>query len=209
MKQLAIMLRTSRLFRLSSPSPSRPSFLSVSPTCSRTLTSTSSPVSQRLTSLKSTPSLASSRPPDDVLHQAFDTPSTCYTSSPTLKSPSGLFNQPLLTSPSGFPLLASRTTLRAKVLVQRIVRLGQSPTPSTIEQAEQALLIMVKNLDRLSDLLCGVIDLAELVRNVHPDPEWVEGANLAYEQLCEYMNELNVHVGLYEVSSHTKSPQVW
>jgi len=59
---------------------------------------------------------------------------------------------------------------------------------------------MVKNLDRLSDLLCGVIDLAELVRNVHPDSAWVEGANAAYEQLCEYMNELNVHIGLYEVS---------
>ena len=59
---------------------------------------------------------------------------------------------------------------------------------------------MVKNLDRLSDLLCGVIDLAELVRNVHPDPAWASGANAAYEELCEYMNELNTHVGLYEVS---------
>jgi mitochondrial intermediate peptidase len=58
---------------------------------------------------------------------------------------------------------------------------------------------MVKNLDRLSDLLCGVIDLAELVRNVHPDHAWAGGANAAYEELCEYMNELNTHVGLYEV----------
>lgn len=65
---------------------------------------------------------------------------------------------------------------------------------------------MVKNLDRLSDLLCGVIDLAELVRNVHPDPAWAGGANEAYEELCEYMNELNTHVGLYEVSSATWLP---
>ena len=58
---------------------------------------------------------------------------------------------------------------------------------------------MVKNLDRLSDMLCSVIDLAELVRNAHPDPEWVKSANEAYEQLCEYMNVLNTNVGLYEV----------
>ena len=58
---------------------------------------------------------------------------------------------------------------------------------------------VVKNLDRLSDLLCGVIDLAETVRNSHPDRAWVEAANTAYETLCEFMNVLNTHVGLYEV----------
>lgn len=58
---------------------------------------------------------------------------------------------------------------------------------------------MVKKLDRLSDMLCGVIDLAEFVRNVHPEEEWSEGANEAYEGLCGYMNELNTNVGLYEV----------
>jgi intermediate peptidase len=47
--------------------------------------------------------------------------------------------------------------------------------------------------------LCSVIDLAELVRNAHPDVEWVQSANEAYEQLCEYMNVLNTNVGLYEV----------
>ncbi|GAA5903097.1 metalloendopeptidase [Sporobolomyces salmoneus] len=197
----ASALRPSRLFRLSSLPSSSPIRQN------RGLSATSS-IRQRAASAKS-PSLSSSRPPDDVLHQAFDTPSSSYTTSPTSISPSGLFNQPLLTSPSGFPLLASRTTLRAKVLVDRIVRLGQAPKPESIEQAEQALLVMVKNLDRLSDLLCGVIDLAELVRNVHPDPAWVEGANEAYEQLCEYMNELNVHVGLYEglKSIHSLLPE--
>jgi mitochondrial intermediate peptidase len=59
---------------------------------------------------------------------------------------------------------------------------------------------VVKNLDRLSDMLCGVIDLAELVRNAHPDRLWAEAANHAYETLCEFMNVLNTHTGLYEVS---------
>ena len=173
-------LRPTRLLRFPPLASSNSS--TVSSRCSRTL-STSHPVTQRAAIAQHLkPTLSSSRPPDDVLHQAFDTPSASYTSSPTLKAPSGLFNQPLLTDPSGFPLLAHRTTLRAKVLVDRIVRLGREPTPTSIEQAEQALLVMVKNLDRLSDLLCGVIDLAELVRNVHPDPKWVQGANEAYEQ---------------------------
>jgi intermediate peptidase len=73
--------------------------------------------------------------------------------------------------------------------------------PESTEGAERAFLAMVKSLDRLSDLLCGVIDLAELVRNVHPDEAWNEGANEAYEELCSYMNVLNTHTGLYEVGT--------
>lgn len=136
-------------------------------------------------------------PSDQVLHEAFDTPAAAYSAAPSAAAgSSGLFNQPALKTPEDFPALALRTTLRAKILVDRLCR--PTPPPDSLEAAERAFLAMVKNLDRLSDLLCGVIDLAELVRNVHPDPHWVEGANAAYEQLCEYMNELNTHVGLYE-----------
>ncbi|GAA6019551.1 hypothetical protein JCM10207_003740 [Rhodosporidiobolus poonsookiae] len=152
------------------------------------------------------PAVPPPAPTDLHLREAFDTPSSSYTSSPSSVSPSGLFGQPALRTPSDFPLLALRTTLRAKVLVERLCR--PSPPPASVEDAERAFLAMVKNLDRLSDLLCGVIDLAELVRNVHPEPEWAEGANAAYEQLCEYMNELNTHVGLYEglKSLHSQLP---
>lgn len=127
-------------------------------------------------------------------------PTSSYASSLRAASSTGLFGQPSLTSPSAFLPLARRTTLRAKVIVNRMC--AERPPPQSLEEAEIAFLTMVKNLDRLSDLLCGVIDLAELVRNVHPDQAWNEGANEAYEELCEYMNELNTHVGLYEVSSH-------
>ena len=105
-------------------------------------------------------------------------------------SPTGLFGQPALVSPSSFHNLAVATLIRAQLLTERIVRARQS---------RDELLKAVKNLDRLSDMLCSVIDLAELVRNAHPDPEWVKSANEAYEQLCEYMNVLNTNVGLYEV----------
>ncbi|KAI0068138.1 mitochondrial intermediate peptidase [Artomyces pyxidatus] len=101
----------------------------------------------------------------------------------------GLFGQPALISPSSFHDLTVATLVRAHLLTERIVRARQS---------RDELLKVVKNLDRLSDMLCSVIDLAELVRNAHPDPAWVDSANEAYEQLCEYMNVLNTNVGLYE-----------
>jgi intermediate peptidase len=64
---------------------------------------------------------------------------------------------------------------------------------------------VVKNLDRLSDLLCSVVDLAEFVRNAHPDPKWVASANNLYESLSEFMNVLNTHVGLYNVCYEMQS----
>lgn len=133
---------------------------------------------------------------DTALRQLFDT-RDFHSPRSTAITPTGLFSQPSLTTPAAFPALARRTILRARVLVERICTPGV--TPDSLQGAERAFLAMVKNLDRLSDLLCGVIDLAELVRNVHPDEEWNEGANEAYEELCGYMNVLNTHVGLYQV----------
>ena len=58
-------------------------------------------------------------------------------------------------------------------MTQKIVRARES---------RDELFKVVKHLDRLSDMLCGVIDLAELVRNAHPDPEWVQSAEHVYEK---------------------------
>lgn len=77
--------------------------------------------------------------------------------------------------------------------MQRIVDAPLDPTGKELR-------LVVKNLDRLSDVLCGVIDMCELVRNVHPEEEWVAQSDLAYERLCSFMNELNTDRGLYEVS---------
>ncbi|KAI0045219.1 mitochondrial intermediate peptidase [Auriscalpium vulgare] len=115
----------------------------------------------------------------------FDYPATRHSI-----SSSGLFGQPSLTTPSSFHDLTHATIMHAHLLTERIVRARHN---------RHELLKVVKNLDRLSDMLCSVIDLAELVRNSHPDGDWVDAANEAYEQLCEYMNVLNTHVGLYEV----------
>lgn len=102
----------------------------------------------------------------------------------------GIFGHHSLTTPASFATLADSTLLRAQLLTERILRARES---------REELFKVVKNLDRLSDMLCSVIDLAELIRNAHPDREWVESANMAYEKMCEFMNVLNTHVELYDV----------
>ena len=104
----------------------------------------------------------------------------------------GLFSFRNLTTPESFVPISDRTIEHSSALVDRIVN---APSNGVSEMRK-----VVKNLDRLSDGLCRVIDLAELVRNVHPDTRWVQAADETYDRLCEYMNELNTHVGLYQVS---------
>lgn len=125
---------------------------------------------------------------DRSLITLFDNPKTSLRASPF--SLTGLFGHSNLTHPGALISLAEATVIRAQLLTDRILRATES---------RDELLKVVKNLDRLSDMLCGVIDLAELVRNAHPDQMWVDAANHAYETLCKYMNVLNTHVGLYEV----------
>jgi mitochondrial intermediate peptidase len=108
----------------------------------------------------------------------------------SLRSHTGLFGHGILQSPAGFHALADSTLHRAHMLKERIIR---------AQESKDELGKVVKNLDRLSDMLCGVIDLAEFVRNSHPDAVWVDNANEVYEKLVEFMNVLNTDVGLYEV----------
>ena len=113
-----------------------------------------------------------------------------------LTSPTGLFGHHMLTTPSAFIDLANSTLRRAQLLTDRILRARES---------RDELFKVVKNLDRLSDMLCGVIDLAELLRNAHPDHAWTQSADKVYEKLCEFMNVLNTNVGLYEVCNRRVS----
>lgn len=125
---------------------------------------------------------------DKALISLFDEPKSIFGATPF--TPTGLFGHASLTQPASLISLSAATLVRAQLLTQRILRARES---------REELLKVVKNLDRLSDMLCGVIDLAELVRNAHPERAWVDAANQAYESLCEFMNVLNTDVGLYEV----------
>ena len=67
--------------------------------------------------------------------------------------------------------------------------------------------MLVKNFDRLSDKLCGVIDLCESIYTSHPEQRWKNEAGRVYEELCRVMNEMNVDVELYEVSAYGSGPR--
>ena len=127
-------------------------------------------------------------PDDAALVSLFDHPGPTFKRSPL--STTGLFGHPSLAYPDALISLADATLVRAQLLTDRILRARES---------RDELLKVVKNLDRLSDMLCGVTDLSELIRNAHPDPTWIRAADYAYDTLCEFMNVLNTHVGLYEV----------
>lgn len=111
----------------------------------------------------------------------------------------GLFCYPRVRKAEDLPQVAADTLAQARIVVNRICALPQLFTSESFSPA-QALLATAKQFDRLSDLLCAVIDLCEFIRNVHTEPDWIQQANEAYELLCSYMNELNTHVGLYQVS---------
>ena len=55
---------------------------------------------------------------------------------------------------------------------------------------------MAKDLDRVSDLLCRVIDLSDFIRATHPDAKWARAAAEAYTLVFEYMNVYNTETGL-------------
>lgn len=109
----------------------------------------------------------------------------------------GLFAYPQLDSSrprESFHRIVDHTLHRARLIYARLCN-ANVPGP----QQESELKRVIKNLDRLSDTLCGVIDLAELIRTAHPDQDMVAAANEAYENLCSFMNLLNTEVTLYEV----------
>lgn len=52
--------------------------------------------------------------------------------------------------------------------------------------------------DDLSDRLCSVLDVAELCRNVHPDPEFANAAHDAFVDVSSVVQHLNADRSLYE-----------
>ncbi|RPB29113.1 zincin, partial [Terfezia boudieri ATCC MYA-4762] len=99
----------------------------------------------------------------------------------------GLFKNKHLTSPTGFSIYAQKSLAKAQRLVSKII---SADNPEQLRR-------IVRDLDRLSDLLCRVIDMADFVRATHPKPEIVQAANDAYGIMYEYMNVLNTTDGLY------------
>ncbi|KAI0193332.1 peptidase family M3 [Xylaria flabelliformis] len=129
---------------------------------------------------------------DDVLlRQIFDSPPTFRgLLQPLLQSASrsnvGLFRNKYLTSPQGFLTFADITLERASRLVDKVTN------ASTVADYKT----LVRDLDRLSDLLCRVLDVSDFVRITHPDVKIQEAASVAWSKVYMYMNQLNTSTAL-------------
>jgi Zn-dependent oligopeptidase len=97
----------------------------------------------------------------------------------------GLFRLDNLRNPQDFANLANETLAIAQQSVNIIEASDDKWT--------------VKRLDRLSDILCRIVDVAEFVRNSHPDGSFVAAADNVYQTLGAYLGVLNTHPGLYKV----------
>ncbi|KAK3941541.1 mitochondrial intermediate peptidase [Diplogelasinospora grovesii] len=124
---------------------------------------------------------------DALLRQMFDSPRVWkdYVKRARLQS-TGLFENAYLTHPEGFLVFARLSLKKARTIVDKVLN------ASTLEEYRA----IVKLLDRLSDILCRVLDTADFIRGAHPDRAMQRMASEAWEMVYEYMNELNTTAGL-------------
>ncbi|KAJ2028038.1 Mitochondrial intermediate peptidase [Coemansia sp. S610] len=101
--------------------------------------------------------------------------------------PTGLLMESRFVSPKLLLQSGKEAVAEAEALVQKVLNAETAAERRTV----------IKCLDQLSDSLCRVMDVAELVRQVHPDSSWQNAADEVYAGMFSYMNQLNTHVGLY------------
>ncbi|KAL5359381.1 mitochondrial intermediate peptidase [Aspergillus floccosus] len=126
---------------------------------------------------------------DETLRRVFDSPSFWkeFSQRSSLHTkPTGLVQNQYLTSPEGFRTFANVSLQKCQAIVHKVL------AASTLEEYRD----MARDLDRLSDLLCRVIDLSDFIRVIHPDPQVQEAATQAYALMFDYMNVLNTTTGL-------------
>ncbi|CAK7235235.1 Mitochondrial intermediate peptidase [Sporothrix bragantina] len=93
----------------------------------------------------------------------------------------GLFRNAYLTEPEGFLRFTYASLNKAQRIVDKVAR------ASTLDEYRG----IVRDLDRLSDLLCRVIDLCDFVRTTPPDARTQQAASEAWAMTYQYMNQLN------------------
>ncbi|KAJ6008344.1 Mitochondrial intermediate peptidase [Penicillium herquei] len=136
---------------------------------------------------------------DDTLRRVFDSQNFWKDFSQqriaAVPKRAGLVQNQYLTSPDGFREFANASLQKCQAIVSKV--LGAS----TVEEYRS----LARDLDRLSDLLCRVIDLSDFIRTIHHDPKIQEAATQAYALMFEYMNVLNTTTGLHEQLSKALS----
>jgi intermediate peptidase len=100
----------------------------------------------------------------------------------------GLFRNAFLKEPKGFLTFARVSLKKARGIVDKVL------TASSVHEYRA----IVRHLDRLSDILCRVLDMADFVRVTHPDRHTQRMASKAWDMVYQYMNELNTMTGLHD-----------
>ncbi|KAI9756369.1 MAG: inner nuclear membrane protein enriched at telomere/subtelomere region [Chaenotheca gracillima] len=98
----------------------------------------------------------------------------------------GLFQNLYLTTPNGFKQFAEVSLEKARKVVVKVLEASSTESYRSV----------VRDMDRLSDLLCRVIDIADFVRSTHPDARMRAAAAGTHALMFEYMNVLNTTTGL-------------
>jgi intermediate peptidase len=98
----------------------------------------------------------------------------------------GMFGYRNIKTPNDLMAISKQSLNHAANLVDLIV--GSNDSDDTVKQ-----------IDGLSDLICSLLDSAELLRNIHPDKQWVNVANDCYVELHTYLNTLNTNTAIYTV----------
>ena len=111
----------------------------------------------------------------------------------------GLFQNRYLVNAEGFERFAHANLRKAKMIVNKV--LGAS----SVHEYKS----IARDLDRLSDMLCRVIDLSDFVRATHPDEKIQYAAYKAHAMMFEFMNVLNTTTGLNEqLARAMESPEI-
>lgn len=125
----------------------------------------------------------------------YSQPTSTPSSQPTL------FDLPNLSHPSDFTQLANEAIRSCDAIRKDLAHsLQQSTTDNdsstTIDMVQKARQTL-HQLDDISNIVCTIIDAAELCRSVHASPQWRRGALDAFGILSEYIGSLNADDRLY------------
>ncbi|KAK4151955.1 hypothetical protein C8A00DRAFT_16686 [Chaetomidium leptoderma] len=100
----------------------------------------------------------------------------------------GLFRNAYLKEPRGFLSFATVSLRKARAIVAKVL------AAASVDEYR----VIVRDLDRLSDMLCRVLDMSDFVRVTHPDRQTRKLASQAWDMVYQYMNELNTMTGLHD-----------
>ena len=167
----------------------------------RSISSIIEPASTRATRFEDAyiPGKTSTAVDDNILRDMFNNQSFWYKFSRSAKTTSGLIGNKYLSTPKGFQSFAEESLRQCKKLVDRTL------AASTHDE----LRALPRDLDRLSDLLCRVIDLSDFIRSNHPDQKVQAAATASYSTMLQYMNQLNTMTGLNDqLKKATSIPEV-